>query len=96
MGIDGSTRSLTEVDPVSGEIYQKRLQARVNNFNAILIFLSQCNMDLKFIGSGELAKALVFYITEYITKQSLPTHVAFAALQYAARQNQKKFAGTTS
>jgi hypothetical protein len=41
----------------------------------MVIFLMECNMDIKYIGSGEAAKALVFYITDYITKASLATHV---------------------
>ena len=51
------------------------LHPRINNFNDIVIFLMECNMDIKYIGSGEAAKALVFYITDYITKASLATHV---------------------
>ncbi|KIM73163.1 hypothetical protein PILCRDRAFT_81364 [Piloderma croceum F 1598] len=46
----------------------------------------KCNMDIKFIGSGEAVKALIYYITDYITKASLPTHVGLAALSYAIQK----------
>ncbi|KAF7795559.1 hypothetical protein EIP86_006721 [Pleurotus ostreatoroseus] len=43
-------------------------------------------MDIKFIGSGEAAKAILYYITNYITKSQLKTHVAYAALELAVRR----------
>jgi hypothetical protein len=41
------------------------------------------NMDIKFIGSGPTAKAVMYYITDYITKAQLQAHVAYAALELA-------------
>ncbi|KAJ7504742.1 hypothetical protein B0H11DRAFT_1709396, partial [Mycena galericulata] len=40
-------------------------------------------MDIKFIGSGPSAKAILYYITDYITKSQLQAHVAYAALELA-------------
>lgn len=93
MRIDGSTRSMTTIDPETESILLKRLHPRINNFNDVVIFLMECNMDIKYIGSGEAAKALVFYITDYITKSSLATHIGLGALAYAIRQNDMKFDG---
>ena len=42
-------------------------------------------MDIKFIGSGSTAKAITYYITNYITKSQLKTHVAYAALELSVR-----------
>lgn len=92
MRIDGSTKSFTELDEETQSILLRRLHPRINNFNDLVIFLLQGNMDIKYIGSGEAAKALVYYVTDYITKQTLPTHVGFSALVYALNQNAKKFA----
>lgn len=95
MRIDGSTRSLTEVDPETGSILLKRLHPRINNFNDVILFLLRCNMDIKYIGSGEAAKALIYYVTDYITKATLPTHVALAAVEYAINRNDAKFSDIT-
>jgi hypothetical protein len=38
-------------------------------------------MDIKFIWSGSDAKALVYYITDYVTKMSLSFHDTFALVQ---------------
>ncbi|KAJ4477604.1 hypothetical protein C8R41DRAFT_772885, partial [Lentinula lateritia] len=43
----------------------------------------RCKMDIKFIGSGASAKAVLYYITNYITKSQLKAHVAYAALERA-------------
>lgn len=43
-------------------------------------------MDIKFIGSGPAAKAIIYYITNYITKSQLKTHVAYAALELATKK----------
>lgn len=40
-------------------------------------------MDIKFIGSSASAKAILYYITDYITKSQLKTHVAYATLELA-------------
>ncbi|KAJ7438276.1 hypothetical protein B0H11DRAFT_2105103 [Mycena galericulata] len=43
-------------------------------------------MDIKFIGSGPAAKAILYYITDYITKSQLQAHVAYAALELAVNK----------
>ena len=43
-------------------------------------------MDLKFVGSGESAKAILYYITDYISKAQLKTHVAYAALELTVQK----------
>ena len=55
----------------------------VNNFNESILEIMRCNMDIKFIGTGASAKAILYYITDYITKSQLKTHIAFAALHLA-------------
>lgn len=60
------------------------LDGMVNNFNKTMLEAIRCNMDIKFIGSGASAKAVLYYITDYITKSQLKAHVAYAALELAA------------
>ncbi len=91
--VNGKTKSFTELDPETSSVLLRRLHPWINNYNDLVLFLVQCNMDIKYIGSGEAAKALVYYVTDYITKQTLPTHVGFSALQYAIIKNNEKFEG---
>jgi hypothetical protein len=70
-------------DSDTGELNLRCLDGMVNNFNQTIIEAIRCNMDIKFIGSGASAKAVLYYITDYITKSQLKAHVAFAALELA-------------
>jgi hypothetical protein len=47
--------------------------------------------DIQFIGSGEAAKALIYYITNYITKENLPAQVGLAALAYAVKNSAAQY-----
>ncbi|KAI0349449.1 hypothetical protein OH77DRAFT_1383063, partial [Trametes cingulata] len=91
MRIDGTTRPHTCVDEVSGSILLRRLHPRIANYNDVVMFLMKANMDIKHIGSGQAAKALVYYVTDYITKASLATHVGLSALLYAIQRRDEKF-----
>jgi hypothetical protein len=62
------------------------MDGMVNNFNKTMIEAVQCNMDIKFISSGASTKAILYYITDYITKSQLKAHVTYAALDLARRK----------
>ena len=73
-------------DPVSGELKLRCLHGLVNNFNETILDCIRCNMDSKFVGSGVSAKAILYYITDYITKSQLKAHIAYAALELAVNK----------
>ncbi|KAJ7685831.1 hypothetical protein B0H17DRAFT_844916, partial [Mycena rosella] len=70
-------------DPETGEFHLRCLDGLVNNFNSTMLQAIRCNMDIKFIGSGPASKAILYYLTDYITKSQLQAHVAYAALEMA-------------
>jgi hypothetical protein len=41
---------------------------------------------IQFLGSGKSTKAVIYYITDYITKAQLKAHVAYAALELAVKK----------
>ncbi|KDQ54422.1 hypothetical protein JAAARDRAFT_60799 [Jaapia argillacea MUCL 33604] len=82
----GNVRPESTVNPETGELCLRCLDGMVNNFNDTMLEAIRCNMDIKFIGSGASAKAILYYITDYITKSQLKTHVAYAALELAVRK----------
>ncbi|KAJ7127326.1 hypothetical protein C8R43DRAFT_864944, partial [Mycena crocata] len=82
-------RAESSFNPETGEICLRCLDGLVNNFNETMLEAIRCNMDIKFIGSGASAKAILlnlYYITDYITKSQLKTHVAFAMLELAVKK----------
>ncbi len=72
---------ISTIDPDTGHISMRRSDPWINNFNEYLIAACRSNMDIKFIWSGNDAKALVYYITDYVTKMSLSFHDTFALVQ---------------
>jgi hypothetical protein len=72
---------VSTIDPETGHISMRRSHPWINNFNEYLIAACRSNMDIKFIWSGSDAKALVYYITDYVTKTSLSFHDTFALVQ---------------
>ncbi|KAJ7687339.1 hypothetical protein B0H14DRAFT_2308036, partial [Mycena olivaceomarginata] len=82
---EDNVRPVSTVDPETGEIHL-RCYGLVNNFNSTMIEALRNNMDIKFIGSGASAKGILYYITDYITKSQLKTHVAFSMLELAVKK----------
>lgn len=83
---DHRQQPCTYFDEDTEDIHLRCLDGLVNNFNKTIICTICCNMDIKYIGSGPSAKADIYYITDYITKSHLKTHVTFAALEVAVRK----------
>ena len=73
--------AVSTIDPDTGNITMRRSDSMINNFNEYLIAACRSNMDIKFIWSGNDAKALVYYITDYVTKMSLSFHDTYALVQ---------------
>ncbi|KAK6967005.1 hypothetical protein R3P38DRAFT_2589930 [Favolaschia claudopus] len=84
---EDNVRATSSFDPETGEISLRCLDGLVNNFNATMIEAIRCNMDIKFIGSGASAKGILYYITDYITKSQMKTHVAFSMLELAVKNS---------
>lgn len=76
----------TTMNNMTGELEFRITDGMVNNFCDTILRAIRCNMDIKFIGSGQSAKAVIYYITDYITKSQLKTHVAYATLQAAVEK----------
>jgi len=79
-------RAETEFDLETGDLQMRCLDGLVNNFNRTILEAIRCNMDVKFMGSGPSTKAVIYYITDYITKAQLKAHVAYAALELAVKK----------
>jgi hypothetical protein len=79
----------SSIDIESGEIRLKRLHETINNFNEYIISACRSNMDIKYIFSGSDAKALVYYITDYVTKSSLSFHDTFSLVLKAIQSFEK-------
>ncbi|CAF4729585.1 unnamed protein product, partial [Rotaria sp. Silwood2] len=71
----------SNIDSSTGQITMRRSPLWINNFNEWIISACRSNTDIKFIWTGNDAKALVYYITDYVTKSSLAFYDMFALVQ---------------
>ena len=92
LGMDGSTRLETVLDPETAAVLLRRLHPFIASYNDLTTFLLKCNANFKFIGSGQAAKSFLYYLTDYITKYSLPMHVGMAALLHAIHRTNARVA----
>ncbi|PBK85073.1 hypothetical protein ARMGADRAFT_872141, partial [Armillaria gallica] len=69
--------STTQVDADSGALNIKKREPWINTFTPELTYVMHCNTDVTSLSSGTAIKAVVLYISNYITKSSLKTHVVF-------------------
>ncbi|THU83193.1 hypothetical protein K435DRAFT_689982, partial [Dendrothele bispora CBS 962.96] len=68
------------VDPNDGHLDFKKLESMMNTITPELSYAIRANTDVTSLLSGTAVKAVVAYVSDYITKQSLKTHQIFGLL----------------
>ncbi|KAJ7305398.1 hypothetical protein DFH08DRAFT_646198, partial [Mycena albidolilacea] len=71
----------TEVDPEDGSINIKKLEPMLNCVTPDLTYCLRCNTDVTSLLSGTSVKAVVAYISDYITKSSLKMYHMFDSVR---------------
>ena len=71
----------TEVDPETGGLNIRKHEAWINFFTPVLTYIMRCNTDVTCMWSGTALKAVIVYVSDYITKTGLKTHVVFEAIR---------------
>ncbi|TFK59134.1 hypothetical protein BDN72DRAFT_781161, partial [Pluteus cervinus] len=71
----------TKVDNDTGTIFLKKLEPWLNTFTPVLSYLFRCNTDVTSLKSGTALKAVTLYVSNYITKSALKTHVIFDTIR---------------
>ena len=70
-----------------GHVEVKHHETWLNTFNYLLSYLIRCNSDVTSLLSGTSIKAIIAYVTDYITKTSLKSHVMFDIIQGVLERN---------
>ncbi|KAH7906140.1 hypothetical protein BJ138DRAFT_1016688, partial [Hygrophoropsis aurantiaca] len=77
----------TFVEPSSGALLMKKGEAMMNCFTDVVTYLFRCNTDVTSLLSGTAIKAVVAYISDYISKPSLKTYVVFDTIRSVFDKN---------
>ncbi|KAJ3520205.1 hypothetical protein NMY22_g12852 [Coprinellus aureogranulatus] len=79
-----------------GHIDMKKREPMVNTFSLLLSYLCRGNTDVSSLMSGTAVKAIVSYVTDYITKPSLKSHQIFTAAYDIYQKNADSLIGENS
>ncbi|KAJ3483537.1 hypothetical protein NLI96_g6238 [Meripilus lineatus] len=60
-----------------GILTLKKCEEYLNTFSIVITYLFRCNTDVTSLSSGTQVKAVIAYVTDYITKSSLKSHAIF-------------------
>ena len=71
----------TMVDPLTGALRLKKGEAWLNMFTPVITYLFRCNTDTTSLLSGTAIKAIVAYVSDYITKPGLTTYSMFDTIR---------------
>ncbi|PSS37384.1 hypothetical protein PHLCEN_2v774, partial [Hermanssonia centrifuga] len=82
-----TVRTETLVDWTSGALELKHSEEWLNTFNVVLTYLLRCNSDVTCLLSGTQVRAVIAYVTDYITKTSLTTHAVFETVKAVLDRN---------
>ncbi|KAF5320606.1 hypothetical protein D9611_013752 [Ephemerocybe angulata] len=79
----------TLVDRKTGHIDIKKQESSINDVSPAVTATNRCNTDARCLLSGTSVKAVVGYVTDYITKGWLKTHQVFSATYDAFTKNEE-------
>ncbi|KAJ7454438.1 hypothetical protein FB451DRAFT_998866, partial [Mycena latifolia] len=70
-----------------GHISVRHLEPMLNTVNPLLTYFARCNTDVTSLLSGTVIKAVISYVSDYVTKVSLKTYQLFASVFQVFDQN---------
>ena len=77
----------TEVDPTTGALNVKKVKQWINTLTPLVTYLLRCNTDVTSLLSGTAIKAIVAYISDYISKPGLKTYSMFDTIRSVFDRN---------
>src|SRR6266849_2032754 len=84
----------TMVNPTTGALDIKKGEQWMNTVSPTMTYLFRCNTDVTSLLSGTTIKAVIAYISDYITKPSLKTYVVFDTIRSIFHKNSEILGGT--
>lgn len=84
----------TEVDKNTGALNVKKGEEWINTLSPPVTYLLRCNSDVTSLLSGTAIKAIVAYISDYVTKPGLKTYAIFDAIRSVYDRNSEMLGGS--
>jgi len=84
----------TEVNMETGAIDMKKRETWVNTFTYAVTYLFRCNTDVTSLRSGTAIKGVLLYVSNYVTKPALKTHVIFETVRSMFQRHSEVIGGS--
>ncbi|KAF9455953.1 hypothetical protein BDZ94DRAFT_1178848, partial [Collybia nuda] len=75
------TFKTTEVDLATGNLNVKKGEPWINTVSPVISYLFRCNTDVTSLRSGTAIKGVLLYVSNYVTKPALKTHIIFDTIR---------------
>ena len=86
--------SVKSVIDETGAIIMRKLEPWINTFTPLVTYLLRCNTDVTSLSSGTAIKSVTMYVSDYITKTTLKTHVIFDTIRSVFEKNKGMMSGS--
>ena len=86
----------TEVNMETGSIDMKKREIWLNTFTYVVTYLFRCNTDITSLRSGTAIKGVLLYVSNYVTKPALKTHVIFETVRSMFQRHSEVIGGSDS
>ena len=83
------------VDRMTGAIHLMKREVMMNSVTPVLTYLTRSNTDTTSLQSGTSMKAIVMYVSDYITKCSLKTYHIMSCIKSVFERSAPSFEGST-
>ena len=80
---------VAETTAVNGKIQCRRNDTRVTPHNKWILISTKANHDIQYIGSGQEAVAIAFYICNYMTKSDMSSYNTSTLIQKAMEARER-------
>ena len=84
----------TEVNMDNGALNIKKGESMLNTVTAEITYLIRSNTDVTSLLSGTAIKAVVAYVSDYISKPALKTYLIFEAIKNVFDRNSEMLGGS--
>ena len=85
--------ALKSVIDDTGAIIMKKLEPWINTFTPLVTYLLRCNTDMTSLSSGTAIKGVIMYVSDYVVKPTLKTHVIFDSIRTVFQKNGEMMGG---
>ena len=75
-------------------VTMKKKESWINTFTHLVTYLFRCNTDVTSLASGTAIKGVIMYVSDYIVKSTLKTHVIFDSIRSVFQKNGEMIGGS--